>query len=144
MVFLLLGVVSLTLLAAVSAIWRRFIHLERQAIGRIRELTDEIGEMARRRPRIELDPQDRQQLASSWGAVMCQACGLAHPGECPRVSERVSTVRFDGRNLAEETTRVSYWPNGQWEPPEGAVSSADVWGSPVPVPPKPDSEEAPG
>jgi hypothetical protein len=79
----------------------------------------------------DLTHSERQELQATWPVVMCRDCGLAHPGACPRIRRQVVET-------SPNTTKTDtwYWPNDEWEPPPGAVTADDVWGTGVPIPPK--------
>jgi hypothetical protein len=77
-----------------------------------------------------LSQQEKQELQATWPVVMCRDCGLAHPGACPRIRRIVVETAPNATK-----TDTWYWPEGAWEPPPGAVSAEDVWGTGVPIPP---------
>jgi hypothetical protein len=79
---------------------------------------------------VSLSQQERQELQATWPVVMCRDCGLAHPGACPRVRRIVVET-------SPNTTKTDtwYWANDEWEPPPGAMTAEEVWGTGVPVPP---------
>ncbi len=123
------------------------LNLEMARIGRMGERLDDYSKMldalhrrieglARVRPRVEMSEEQRRQLEVMWAQVACGECGYAHPGTCTRVKARTVDAQTDagGRVLATRTT-VEYWPNDEWTPPEGSITSLDVWGVPVPIPP---------
>lgn len=88
-------------------------------------------------PRAPLEQQDRQSMQAAWPMVCCQHCGLAHPGECPRVRRVVAESDQAGRVLR---TDIWYWDNASWEPPSDALTADQVWGTSVPLPPPVEEE----
>lgn len=107
--------------------------------GDVGRLDDELAAVVERlvaveatRPRVEMDPQQRAEMQAHWTEVLCPSCGYAHTGTCPRVkSTDIEEVSDPQGRLIKRMVHTEFWPNDQWEPPEGAVSLWDVWGGPV-------------
>ncbi len=112
------------------------LHVHRQAVT---ELFDRVSlrlnNLERTRARVEMDPADLQEMRAHWAELVCPNCGYAHTGACPRVkAQRVDAQTDQNGRVLSTSTVTDYWPNDQWQPPEGAVSAADVWGVPAPLP----------
>lgn len=102
------------------------------------DLRDVVTTM--RAPRVVpgLDEEQRLQLRVMWPQVCCRHCGAMHPGQCPRVKE----MRFHPGGI---TSRVIYYPNGEWEIPPDAILITDVYPGGVPdMPPDEDKAAANG
>jgi hypothetical protein len=85
-----------------------------------------------RPPPRNLTAEERQALAANWGDAVCESCGYAHAGVCPRV-RRTEVVVGPGQ---QRTMRVWYWPEGKWSLPPDAISPSDVFGpgmAPAPI-----------
>lgn len=120
---------------ALQMIEGRLEGLVAQIADRAETVDARLARLEATRPRVELSPEQRAEMAAAWGEVCCPHCGYAHAGVCSRVKHQTVEQITDGTRISRVVTATEFWPNDAWRPPEGAISAADVFATPLPIPP---------
>lgn len=120
---------------AILTLQRRDVHVDE----RMAAVDARLARLEATRPRVELSPEQRAEMAAAWGEVCCPHCGYAHGGVCSRVKHQTVEQISDGTRVSRVVTATEFWPNDAWRPPEGAISASDVFATPLPVPPVPEA-----
>lgn len=128
MTWLVLGLLAVLAVAAVVMDRRREVQTDRRIADAVAGVRNE---KPGREP-VQLDEEQLRDLRVAWGHLTCPSCGNVHPGVCVRVKE----IRFFPNGSQE---RIIYWPDGEWELPEGTISPWDVFGTVAP--PQPEEEK---